>query len=217
MIRAFFFDAEGTFLRFDPSLGDIYYKLLQPLGFEIDPEKVAGRLREAYEVIFQEELKPPLNGDLCKEAWRRVFDRVLSDYKDHPLFEKAFERVYRFFSQPECVKVMPGFRSFISELKNSGFIRAVITNWDCRLYPILEGHGLLEYFDAIFIGCEVGYLKPRPEIFQKALSHFNLKPVEVIMIGDSLKDDILPAQHMGMKTYHVKGTPDFNEVLNLIY
>lgn len=212
MVKALFLDAEGTFLIFNPGLGEIYKSLWKEYGVEIDPERTSQALREAFRKIFKEKLRPPLNGEVCKRGWREVFESVFAEYKEFPFFDEVFQRAYAFFASPECVKVAPYFREFVLKGKERGLKFAVISNWDCRLYSILEGHKLLSLFDAVFLGCEIGYLKPNQKIFLRALSYFKIEPFEAMMIGDSLEDDIYPAENLGLKTYHIKGFPDYQSL-----
>jgi putative hydrolase of the HAD superfamily len=51
---------------------------------------------------------------------------------------------------------------------------------------------------------EAGYEKPKPVIFKLALEKMGMQPSEVIMIGDSHKKDILGAEAMGIRAYHIK-------------
>ena len=51
---------------------------------------------------------------------------------------------------------------------------------------------------------EVGEEKPSKKIFEIALNKINLKPSEVIMIGDNDKKDILGAKRLGIKTFKIK-------------
>lgn len=51
---------------------------------------------------------------------------------------------------------------------------------------------------------EVGIEKPNKKMFQKALEKLNLKPNQVIIIGDSMEKDITGAENMGIMSYIVK-------------
>ncbi len=216
MLKCLFLDAEGTFLLFNPSLGEIYRRIWKTFGIDLDPELTTQKMRTFFKRIFKEKLVPPLNGQICKKAWREVFEMAFEEYKNLEFFEEAFEKAYEYFSNPQCVKVAQGFEEFIRKAKDQGLKVAVISNWDARLYPILEGHRLLPYFDAVFLGCEVGYLKPRPEIFKRALEHFGLKPEETLMIGDTFEDDIKIPKALGMHTFHIQGIPDYQLIWNYI-
>ncbi len=216
MLKVVFLDAEGTFLKFNPSLGEIYGKIWGSFGITIEPEEASQKLRTFFKRVFKEELNPPLNGGVCKEAWREVFERAFREYRECPFFEEAFKRAYEFFASPECVTLVPGFKEFLTKGKQRGLNFAVISNWDCRLYPILKGHEIFPYFDALFLGCEVGYLKPAPEIFKRALEYFKVKPEETIMIGDTFEDDIETSKALGMHTYYIQGEPDYSLIWECI-
>jgi len=48
---------------------------------------------------------------------------------------------------------------------------------------------------------DVRSYKPRPEMFMEAMQRRNLKPEEVIHIGDTLTSDVLGAQRVGSKRF----------------
>jgi putative hydrolase of the HAD superfamily len=51
-----------------------------------------------------------------------------------------------------------------------------------------------------YISETIGFEKPQKEAFDYVLQDNQLKAAEVVMIGDSLTNDILPAQKLGMTT-----------------
>ncbi|WP_053363854.1 HAD family hydrolase [Bacillus sp. FJAT-27251] len=59
---------------------------------------------------------------------------------------------------------------------------------------------LVPYFDQIVISGDYGKGKPDPGIFEHALTLMNLKPEEVLMVGDNLMTDILGANRAGIKS-----------------
>ncbi len=63
---------------------------------------------------------------------------------------------------------------------------------------ILEKAGLSKFFANQFYADEVGVSKPKPAIFSKALSEFNVKPHEAIHVGNSLLEDFVGAVLSGM-------------------
>lgn len=60
--------------------------------------------------------------------------------------------------------------------------------------------GLDKYFTYIFIGEEIGFFKPQKEAFEYVLDCFRCTPDEMIMIGDSLVDDIWEPKQLGICT-----------------
>ncbi len=63
---------------------------------------------------------------------------------------------------------------------------------------ILRSYGISEYFDSLTISCEVGFLKPRKEIFDAALHSLRVKPQDALHVGDLFRADIVGAASLGM-------------------
>ena len=59
---------------------------------------------------------------------------------------------------------------------------------------------------------DAGYTKI--PMMKKILTETNLKPDEVIMVGDSEKSDIVPAKLLGLQTCHVKHVSETEKILN---
>lgn len=51
----------------------------------------------------------------------------------------------------------------------------------------------------------VGVRKPDPKIFRLGVDALGLKPEEVLVVGDSYKKDIVPAETIGCKVAWLKG------------
>ncbi len=65
----------------------------------------------------------------------------------------------------------------------------------------IEIANMSKYFKGYFISEEIGASKPSEEFFQKGLSRIdNIKPQEVVIIGDSLSSDMLGGINSGIHT-----------------
>jgi len=62
----------------------------------------------------------------------------------------------------------------------------------------LEKSGLLKYFHHIEVLSE-----KQEENYSKLLKHLDIKPEAFLMVGNSLKSDILPLVNIGAKAIHV--------------
>jgi len=62
----------------------------------------------------------------------------------------------------------------------------------------VEALGLSEYFEAMAVSCDVGYMKPHEQLYRHALDALDIEPEEAVMIGDSLRADVAGAQALGM-------------------
>ena len=76
---------------------------------------------------------------------------------------------------------------------------ALITNFDHppHVHSVLSKLGLTHFFDAIVISGEVGIKKPDPRIFDTALKDTEMKPEEVVYVGDT-EDDTEAARAAGI-------------------
>jgi putative hydrolase of the HAD superfamily len=70
----------------------------------------------------------------------------------------------------------------------------------------LEKFDIAKYFDTLTISGEIGWRKPSPKIFRKALKALNTKASETVFVGDSPHHDIEGAKKSGMKTVLLKKT-----------
>ena len=83
-------------------------------------------------------------------------------------------------------------------LNERGFRLGVISNFDSRLFGLLEGFDIARFFDPIVISTRAGAAKPEVEIFTQALAAHNVRSEEALHIGDSPHADIAGAQAAGL-------------------
>ena len=86
-----------------------------------------------------------------------------------------------------------------------GYPMGIISNGQ-RVFSELEVRhlGLNNYFKFILFSSDFGRKKPCPEIFLEGASQLNLRPCEILFIGDSLENDIYPSRRLGMKAMHIE-------------
>lgn len=75
-----------------------------------------------------------------------------------------------------------------------GNVESVLTDFDVR-----------KYFGTIVESAVVGVRKPDPKIFALGVEALGLKADEVLVIGDSYRKDIVPAESLGCKVLWLKG------------
>jgi putative hydrolase of the HAD superfamily len=67
-----------------------------------------------------------------------------------------------------------------------------------RFAEELRELGLDQYFDAVAVSCDAGYMKPHPRIFEQVLDEMKIGAAETAMVGDSLRADVQASQSLGM-------------------
>ena len=110
--------------------------------------------------------------------------------------------------ETEKVRVLepyPGIRETLGELRRRGFPLAVLTDaHNGNALARLRKVGLAEYLDYIISFDMTGAKKPAPDAFLLALKKLQTLPSETLLVGDSLRRDIAPAQALGMITAYAK-------------
>ncbi|MDZ7270422.1 MAG: HAD family hydrolase [candidate division KSB1 bacterium] len=111
-----------------------------------------------------------------------------------------------FHPEEERSRLLPGVEEGLRTLAHRGFQLGVVSNATSALAVrrILEMHGILHWFRACIVSAEVGYRKPRREIFQLALSGVGAKASEAVFVGDRPDIDIKGAHDAGLRTIMLK-------------
>lgn len=81
----------------------------------------------------------------------------------------------------------------------------LVSNFYGNIDTVLTDFGIREYFRDIIESAILGIRKPDPRIFKHGVKALGLQPSETLVIGDSLKKDILPAESIGCQVLWIKG------------
>lgn len=85
------------------------------------------------------------------------------------------------------------------------FPLVLVSNFYGNVEAVLTDFDLRKYFDDIIESAVVGVRKPDPAIFRLGVEALGMRPDEVLVVGDSLKKDILPAESIGCHVAWIKG------------
>lgn len=109
-----------------------------------------------------------------------------------------------------CYHLPPAHRQVLSDLKGR-FRLALFSNFDHRpsLVAKLEAEGVADWFDPLIISDGLGYRKPGAAAFSLALELVGEPPERVLMVGDSLEDDVAGCHGAGIDVawINARGTP----------
>lgn len=105
------------------------------------------------------------------------------------------------------IRPMPQAQELLCRLKAKGYKLGVITDGPAaQANKILKAAGISKDLFSIFIGWEKGSALPKggsSEIYRKVMTAENLDPEEVLMVGDSVETDIIPAAACGLRVFQV--------------
>lgn len=96
-------------------------------------------------------------------------------------------------------------RPVLDELRRRGYSMVLVSNFYGNVTRVLESYDLLQYFPDIIESAVVGIRKPDPRIFVLGVEALGLPASQVLVVGDSLRKDIIPAESLGCQTAWVKG------------
>lgn len=145
----------------------------------------------------------PLNSILSKEERINLLTNSLSNAN---LTDERKNEIKKILSDAFDVKLYPDSEETILSLKPK-YKLAIVSN----MYPITSNlvrenfSGFLDNFDVVSLSTEVGLCKPDSNFFSHTLKSLNdslsgdIKPSEVLFIGDNEDKDIKPALSLGMQ------------------
>ena len=97
----------------------------------------------------------------------------------------------------------PHIGATLAALKRGGYKVGLISNtgrtWGRFLRPIQDDLGIGKHFDDRVFSDELGVRKPDPRIFETSLEHLDLRPAEVVHVGDDLVADVAGSKALGMR------------------
>ena len=190
--RAVLFDAAETLFTTRASVGEIYAGLARQYGSQADPK----RIQAAFVRHFRG--AGPLSVQDQKQWWKDVVYRVFNEVGMVENFDEFFERVYDKFRDSQGWMLFPETVDVLKELKALGLKLGIISNFDTRIYSVLDSLGIRHFFDAVTISSEAGYSKPAAEIFEVAARGLGVPASAILVVGDSPQDDVEAAIQSGM-------------------
>jgi putative hydrolase of the HAD superfamily len=200
--HAVFFDAANTLLHPEPPVGELYARTARKYGVEVSAADVQGQFRRSWETLQAKAVGDPVRYGIGEADGRRWW-QVLVAETFRPLgmpqpFDVFFDELYTLFAAPEVWRVYPEVPEVLQALQARGLTLGVISNWDIRLGPLLEGLGLTPYFHHVVLSAVVGWEKPHRRIFESALELAGVPAEQALHVGDNYQQDVVGAQQVGI-------------------
>ncbi|MBQ6917643.1 MAG: HAD family hydrolase [Prevotella sp.] len=102
------------------------------------------------------------------------------------------------------VKETAKSREVLLQLKQQ-YPMVLVSNFYGNIATVLKEFKLDGIFDTIIESAVVGVRKPDPQIFTLGVEALGMRPDEVVVVGDSMDKDIIPAGKAGCHTVWFKG------------
>lgn len=160
----------------------------------LDRELVAAAVRQI-ERWNSDELEQPPSEALVREALNALGVAVAEDV--------LRELTAIFFGPETDISIAdPQTMSTIAELDQRGLAMGCVTNTittEPGICETLRRLGLPRYLRSVVVSSAMGFRKPHPSLFLRALKELGVPPAEAVFVGDRLTDDIGGAQAVGMR------------------
>jgi FMN phosphatase YigB (HAD superfamily) len=121
---------------------------------------------------------------------------------------QVLQRAVDIFYAPEMTawQLRPGVKSLLQSLHAQGYKLAVIANYNAdRVFQrTIDYLGIRPYLDICLSSASVEYRKPDTKIFDIALERWDALAYEVVIVGDSLAQDIAGGIELGSLTVLVE-------------
>jgi putative hydrolase of the HAD superfamily len=158
-----------------------------------------------------------LNVEDSENRVRLLEDRLLQIFRGSPITSETLAEMCSIFLRPifRCARLDPDAIPTLNALRQKGLRTAIVSNtpwgssaeeWTAELHR----HGLIEATDAIVFCVDVGWRKPAPQIFERALALLGVEPENAAFVGDDPRWDVAGAEECGLHPILLDPTGDCN-------
>ena len=218
MIHGAIFDLGSTLIHFD---GDwnavlqesraVFATYLIEEGFDVEYDLFVQRFKETIDSEFKQR-----QVDNIERPLSNIARDVLAEFGYADISNEALTTglVQMYAISEAHWHLDPAAIEVLTNLADAGLNLGLISNAadEANVQRLINKANIRAFFDPIIISAGVGIRKPDRRVFDMVLEDWTMPSHEVVMIGDSLKADILGAQLAGMHQIWInhKGAPPPN-------
>lgn len=205
-IKGIIFDYGGTIDSHGDHWSEVIYDGYRACGLDVDKEEFRtsyvyaerelARTRHIFpEHTFLDVMEIKMRLELDDLAARGIITPEVAGEKASPIARYCYERARA--SVDEARPVL--------EKLSERYPLVLVSNFYGNVESVIRDMGIRQYFRGIIESAVVGVRKPDARIFMLGVIALGLKPEEVLVVGDSMRKDILPAESIGCHTAWLKG------------
>jgi putative hydrolase of the HAD superfamily len=193
-----YFDAVGTLLFPDPPAPAVYAEVARQQGLALSTAEVRARFVAAYRA---EEEADAGAGWVTSEGrerdrWRSIVTEALAGVSDP---HACYEFLYSYFAKPGAWRLAPDAEATLTALHERGLLLGLGSNYDERLWPVLDGFPQLALLLAhVVISAAIGCRKPGAAFFARTVENAGCEACEVLFVGDDRGNDYEGATAAGL-------------------
>ncbi|MDH5200044.1 MAG: HAD family hydrolase [Candidatus Bathyarchaeota archaeon] len=203
MIEAVLFDCWGTLLQ-APSLMrrgasvEIFHRSLSRDCVEID--------FEAFSEAYEEEASRQHQAaelDYHELDYAQRIDSALQEIGfQHPRRRQIVQKAWEDYlaEWPRQSTPYDETQGLLASLRGRYKLGLITNFWDGpTAREVFQMFGFDEVFDSMVISGELGFRKPNPLLFRRALSELGVPPESAVMVGDTFLADVVGPKNLGIR------------------
>lgn len=196
MIKAVLIDIDDTIFDFEKCSKNAFKKTLKKLDLSYK-EKDFLYFNKVNDILWSKQKLGEIN---IEEVFTHR-SNMMSKYFELDIKKEIFNDLFVEFLYDE-VEMVDGIEDLLSYLSNKYQIYAASNGvYDMQVNRIKKS-SLSKYFKDIFVSDKIGYEKPDERFFNKIMDITKYSNNDLIMIGDSIKSDIVGAKNSNIKSIY---------------
>ena len=204
MIKGLIFDYGGTLDSRGVHWSEVLWQGYREAGVPIDKETFRNAYVEGERALARERIILPQD-DFHTLLLKKVELEIsyLPERPDEETQRRWIDEIaaYCDHAAHSCINEA---RPMLEEL-HARYPMMLVSNFYGNIDEVLRAYGIRHLFKGIIESAVVGVRKPNPTLFRLGVDALELHPGEVLVVGDSLRKDIEPAELLGCHVLWLKG------------
>lgn len=199
--KGILFDLDDTIIAYSPVAEPLWRKLCRDFSNRhdsCDAEVLYETIMEISNWYWSDAERHRIGRNNLNHARREVLDMVSARLGLDPAPARTLADAFS-IQREEAVHIFDNARETLEHLNWKGVKLAMMTNGQSHKQRAkIERFGLEKYFSAILVEGEMGFGKPDPAVYHRALKALALNPEDVWAVGDNLEWDVAGPQKLGI-------------------
>lgn len=198
-IKYVIFDLDDTLCDYQKAKKNaisLVNRVLESSGIDVN------QFWNSYSLIEPTLFRQFVNGIISRDEYRlRRYADVIQGDRENPLaFSSALNDIYMKEAN-HGITLFDDVIPLLKTLEKKEINTAILTNGPSDgQRDKIKALKLEQYINKIYISEEIGIGKPSCKVFQFVIDDLNIEPSQVLMVGDSIEDDIEGAKQLEIKT-----------------
>ncbi|EEU12630.1 YjjG family noncanonical pyrimidine nucleotidase [Anaerococcus vaginalis] len=196
MIKAVLIDIDDTIFDFEKCSKNSFLKTLEKFNIKFKEEDFS-YFNRVNDILWTKQKLGEIN---IKEVFIKR-DYLMGKYFNIDIEKGLFNDLFVKFLYDE-IEMVDGIEDLLLYLSDKYKIFTASNGIFKMQENRLKKSNLDKYFDKIFVSDKIGYEKPDKKFFQKIMDLTKFSNDDLIMIGDSIKSDIIGAKNSKIKSIY---------------